>query len=122
MKILTVDGKEDYGEYGNARCPHCGALGRYVYRFTYEDGSKGGAMAGCIKTIARSPLAIEAQRILDKESEYSSKGWSLPSWDIKIKEIIESFKDGKLSLSQAQTFVNDQKKKAADYRKRNRRW
>jgi hypothetical protein len=52
--IVAILDKRDSGEYGNAVCPHCGALGRYVYTFVCEDGRRHGAMSGCIQLFPKS--------------------------------------------------------------------
>jgi hypothetical protein len=46
--IISFTDFIDSGEYGNARCPHCGAEGRYTYIFETTEGTRG-AMAGCVK-------------------------------------------------------------------------
>lgn len=46
-KIIVVEGIEDGGE--GAYCPHCGAEGRWIVRFTLEGGAHAGAMRGCFK-------------------------------------------------------------------------
>lgn len=44
----------DY-DTGGASCPHCGAIGRYVYRFLCADGQEYGAMRGCFGKFPKQP-------------------------------------------------------------------
>ena len=119
-KILYIIGKDDAGEDGAARCPHCGAEGRYTYVFMTEKGTMG-AMAGCIKLFPMHRFARDGQRIYDKLQSYRKTGWKLPSWDIAILETIEAFAKGEISESEAGYRIGDQKQRAINYRKNKRR-
>src|SRR5215468_8520593 len=112
--LYTYDGGPcDDG--ATATCPHCGADGRYVHWFKTEDGETRGAMSGCIKLYPVSPVAREDMRLREKAREYATKGWKLPSWDLKMIEAIESFYAGELSESQAIKDITRQKQAAAQY-------
>jgi len=61
-EILAVTGVRDYGPSdgeGSTACPHCGSRGRYVISFVCADGSRRGAMRGCVNLF---PIARETSR------------------------------------------------------------
>lgn len=93
-RIVRFDGCDDSGEYGNATCPHCGAKGRYVYRFRCEDGVERGAMAGCIQLFPVASIAREHQRIIERQSDRAKRGGKLAGWDEAKLAAIQSFYDG----------------------------
>lgn len=109
--IIRYDGVDDYGEYGAALCPHCGAKGRYIYRFTTEDGGKGGAMAGCIKLFPQSSLARTHKAILDKEKT----GGKLNSWDTKMLAAVDAAASGEMSREAAELVVRTEQQKRASW-------
>jgi len=128
-KIIYFIGLNDYGPcdrgHGSATCPHCGAEGRYVYAFICEDGTTRGAMKGCVQLFPKHLLATESLRILQKEAEYRAKKptpWSLPSWDLKIKEAIERFAKGEIQQWEAEAIVKSEKFRAQQYRKNRHRF
>jgi len=49
IPILRLISVEDGGPDGMARCPHCGAEGRWIYHFRLIDGTTAAAMMGCYK-------------------------------------------------------------------------
>lgn len=98
--IVAFDGMHDTGPADprpNGTCPHCGAEGRYIYWFVLEDGSRHGAMAGCLKLFPQSETAKEHQRILDKQRQ----GKKLNGWDNDNLDAIEGLKVGRLSKDEA---------------------
>ena len=120
LKIIRFFDMSDSGEYGNAVCPHCGALGRYVYRFQLEDGSNHGAMAGCIKKFKVHPIAKVQLKLMDKEKEYQKKGWNLPSWDRNIVEALDKYYANEIDANECQWIINKENQRAADYRNKKR--
>lgn len=117
-RIVYIDHVEDSGEYGNANCPHCGAKGRYVYHFRCEDGSRRGAMAGCLKHFTLTWLAQEHRRILDKQRDGLKRfgpGHKLASWDAEILAVIEDYADGAIGMEDAARRVTDQKARMAQW-------
>lgn len=100
-RIVVMIARTDSGEYGNATCPHCGADGRYVWTFRCDDGTKRGAMAGCIKLFPRSALVDEHQRLLERAADRKAKGWQLASWDQAKLEAIEQVANGKVGEAEA---------------------
>lgn len=122
-KIIIVLGVTDHGPCdggASAICPHCGAEGRYVYVFKCADGSTRGAMKGCLAKFPRHAFAIESARILEKEQDYKKRGWSLPTWDIAIKDAIWAFADGQISESAAIARVRAAQEARQRYRQRRR--
>lgn len=93
-RIIAYDSFYDSGEYGNATCPHCGADGRYVWTFHCADGTKRGAMAGCIKLFKVSPIATEHKKLLERKAEREKTGGKLASWDVAKLEAITGLVDG----------------------------
>lgn len=117
-RIIMFESKTDSGEYGNATCPHCGADGRYVWWFRCEDGTRRGAMAGCIRLFPVSQIAKAHQAIIDKAAKYEKKGWSLPSWDQSKLEAIEAYAAGEITEGDALRTIEDADRKARAYRQR----
>jgi len=107
-KIVYMLSVDDCGplEDGGGNCPHCGAQGRYIYNFITEDGERHGAMKGCLSKFPMHPFAKLHAAILEKERDYSSKGWKLPRWDLQTLEAIEKFGRSEISESQAQMIIN----------------
>jgi hypothetical protein len=99
-KIIRFTGTTDSGDFGNATCPHCGALGRYVIHFLTEKGN-GGAMAGCVKLFPVSQVALEEKRLREKQEDYEKKGWKLNKLDSAALEALEEFYLNKLSEQDA---------------------
>ena len=88
-QIVYIYAVEDHGEDGAATCPHCNAIGRYIVKFQCEDGTTRGAMRGCFQKFPISTLARYHAAIVEKQKEYSAKGWSLNQFDTAMLEIIE---------------------------------
>lgn len=114
-KIVAVVSKSDSGEYGNATCPHCGALGRYVWTFKCDDGTTRGAMAGCIKLFPRSPLADEHMKLVERFKERQAEGKSLASWDEAKLDAIEDAIDGKITEAEALYVVKVQNSRRSQW-------
>lgn len=85
-RVVAVVGFTDAGEYGNASCPHCGALGRYVLHFVCDDGKTRGAMRGCFRLFrkAHGPVARLTEQAFDKAADAKSKGTRIASWWAEI--------------------------------------
>lgn len=92
VEILSL---EDAGEGGAASCPHCGAIGRYVYWFSADDGNHYGAMKGCFKHFPKSKYFERMADILRKEKEAAKKGRKLASWDQDVLNAIRALADNK---------------------------
>ena len=106
-KLVNITNIEDYGEYGAANCPHCGAKGRYIHVARTTTGETVKAMAGCIKLYPTHKLFFkETQRIQKKELEYKEKGWNLPALDQAVLDIIDRFLSKELTEKQATSMVN----------------
>lgn len=98
--IIAVTGRRDSGEYGNASCPHCGALGRYVWTFICSDGTRRGAMSGCIKLFPQmkdtSRIAKLIQEAFDRRAKAEEERKNLASWWREMVEAAEEFGSAKL--------------------------
>ena len=109
-RIITVLAKKDHGPCdggATAVCPHCGADGRYVYTFLCEDGSRRGAMAGCIKLFPRHPLCYKVQGIFDKVAEYSRKHFKPASWDLAVLDAVAALNAGQINVAEWEHRVNN---------------
>lgn len=93
-RIVRFTGTTDSGEFGNARCPHCGAPGRYVTSFICDGGKRGAAMAGCLNLFPVAPIAREEMRLREKLKQREKKGWKLNQADTRALEAIEAFYAG----------------------------
>lgn len=100
--IIAFLGTSDSGEYGNARCPHCNAEGRYVHTFICEDGTRRGAMSGCIQLFPQSrdrysKLAMEAYK---RSKQAKEEGRNLASWWADMVAACESLGDGAIGIDE----------------------
>lgn len=120
-KIVEFLGVKDSGEYGNANCPHCGALGRYVYSFRCDDGKVHGAMAGCIRLFPVSPLAEEHRAIMERRREREETGRTLASWDVAKLEALEAFYAGTGTEADVLGIIQRENARRSDWLRRNRR-
>jgi hypothetical protein len=110
-RIIRFDGKSDAGEYGAATCPHCGADGRYVWSFLCEDGTRRGAMAGCIRLFPVSAVADEHRKIMERQADREKKGRNLASWDVAKLAAIEAFHAGETTEGDALRTIETQNAK-----------
>jgi len=117
-RIVRYLGKRDDGD--GAVCPHCGSGGRYIHSVLLENGTRIGAMAGCIQLFPMAPIAREEMRLRGKEADYAKRDWSLPSWDLRMLAAIERFYTGELTEWQALAIVQDEKRAAQVWREQRR--
>jgi hypothetical protein len=110
-RIIRFDGRSDAGEYGAATCPHCGADGRYVWSFLCEDGTRRGAMAGCIRLFPVSAVADEHRKIMERQADREKKGRNLASWDVAKLAAIEAFHAGETTEGDALRTIETQNAK-----------
>lgn len=112
-KVVAITHFEDSGEYGNARCPHCGAEGRYVYYFRCDDGTERGAMKGCFSKFPQHPFAKIHARIMDKQKDLDRinqerrQDRKLASWDVEQLEAIEAFAAGDMDEIEVDEIIRD---------------
>lgn len=97
--ILAILGKEDHGPSdgaGSARCPHCGAAGRYVWRFLAVDGRKGGAMAGCLKLFpkAHGQVARLTEEAFDRCAKAAFERKTPATWWADITAAVGALESG----------------------------
>lgn len=126
-KITRFLGTSDAGsprDGGGTVCPHCGAEGRYVHSFECEDGSRRGAMSGCIKLFPVHPIAQVDLTLNEKERDLVKrfgKGATLNTWDKQIRGAIDAFYAGTMNEYQAIGIINGARQAAANWRQRRRR-
>jgi hypothetical protein len=97
-RITRFLGTSDAGG-PDAVCPHCGAKGRYVHSFECEDGSRRGAMSGCIQLFPVHPIAQADLVLSGRERELRQRFGptaKLNTWDARIREAIEAVYAGTL--------------------------
>lgn len=119
--ILYVSGCDDAGEYGNASCPHCGAEGRYTYRFVTTDGRHGGAMRGCLSKYPQHPIAPIILAVVDKEREihqHPERGGRLASWDTAMLDAVQAFEAGRIGLDELLASVENAQASKRQWMKR----
>ena len=98
-RIVQIIGTNDAGEDGNARCPHCGAEGRYTIWFKVEDGVTLGAMRGCIKLFPRSAYINLYMAAMEKTRK--------SQWDRDIMEGVEKWGRGEITREQLERGLAD---------------
>lgn len=81
--VLAVVGYADHGPSdgrGSASCPHCGAAGRYVYTLLCADGTRRGAMSGCLRLFPQAPEANLVGEALKRATAAAKRGERLSTW------------------------------------------
>lgn len=92
--ILAVTGCYDGGPCDGgptATCPHCGAGGRYIWSFICADGSRRGAMSGCIQLYPSDRHSRLIQEAFNRRMKAKEEGRSLASWWAAMIEATEAF-------------------------------
>jgi hypothetical protein len=119
-KITMVLAVDDMGA-GGGTCPHCGAIGRHIYRFTCDDGTERGAMRGCFSHFPQHRFAQIAANILSKEGEAARRGRTLASWDRDTLAAIHDFAAGRKQEWEVDAVIRAGNSAKAAY-KRRRGW
>jgi len=84
--IVAILGCQDGGPCTDgeptAHCPHCGAGGRWVWTFLCEDGTRRGAMAGCLQLFPRKEgrEGRLVQEAFKRAADAKEKRTKLASW------------------------------------------
>lgn len=113
VRFLGVD------DAPGSSCPHCGATGRFIYRFQVQNGRELGAMRGCVQLFPVSPIAREHARLIKKSADYTARGWKLNRDDAMALDAIEAFCEGQLDEHSALSAIGSAKQANA-LRARNR--
>ena len=87
-------GVDDTGPESGARCPHCGAEGRYIYHWE-ENGEHRAAMAGCYKVLTGHLKKGDFDEYFQLLSEKQAKGKKLNSWDQSVIRLLKFRESGK---------------------------
>lgn len=108
-RVAVID-VQDFGPSdgeGSTNCPHCGARGRYVYRFVCDDGVVRAAMRGCLQLFrpADGPVAKATERAFEKASAAKRDGRRLASWFAEILEATTALGAGTLSVADHRAIV-----------------
>lgn len=101
--ILAITDVRDGGPCdggATATCPHCGADGRYVFYFVCVDGSRRGAMSGCLKLFPQSasPTARLVSEAFKREREAAVNHSKLASWWAEMIEAARALGRGEGSV------------------------
>jgi hypothetical protein len=104
VEILSLD---DAGEGGAATCPHCGAIGRYIYWFQASDGEMHGAMKGCFKHFPKSKYLARMTELMDKERQFKAKGWKLARWDSDVLAAIRDYAQGQIMQEKLDNIISN---------------
>lgn len=78
---------------GETNCPHCGAMGRYIYEWE-EDGVSHAAMAGCYQKLTKGIQKDEKQRYFEILYEKQAKNKPLNGWDKSVILLLSFKKSG----------------------------
>lgn len=88
--------------HASAHCPHCGSGGRYIHYAITEDGTRIGAMSGCIQLFPQdrkykrwSDLVAEAYK---REREAKEKRSKLAAWWDGMIGASEALWDGEITV------------------------
>lgn len=105
--IVAFIETHDSGEYGNATCPHCGAEGRYVHTFICDDGTRRGAMSGCINLFRVSKdwatkLCMEAFK---RQRDAKDQDRRLATWWQEMIEACGKLGEGTISVEEWRSLV-----------------
>lgn len=71
---------QDTGPESGARCPHCGADGRYIYHWM-ESGKHRAAMAGCYSALTGKIKKDEVVKFLESINLKNSRNKPLNGWE-----------------------------------------
>lgn len=118
--VTRYQGKTDGGpcdDGATAVCPHCGADGRYIHWFECEDGSKRGAMSGCIKLFRFSDIAAADMSLSEKEIEREKNGKGLNAVESRARYAIDQFYAGRWDEPTVMKMIESQKQAAFEYRR-----
>lgn len=100
-RIVAVTDVIDHGScdgQGNGICPHCGAEGRYVYRFICEDGTTRGAMKGCLQLFPKSQISRACETAFSKQKAADAKKGYISRADAEIVATARAFAAGTKTL------------------------
>lgn len=95
-RIVRFLGTDDAGEDRTAKCPHCGAKGRYIHHFITEDGRQRGAMAHCFRQFPIHPFAKIAADLEEKERKVRQSSRALARWDQRVLEALDAYYAGSM--------------------------
>lgn len=88
---MTDAGPSDGGE-APAHCPHCDAGGRYIHHFECEDGTRRGAMSGCIELYPMTPIAALDKKLTDK-----ARTGKLNKLESRVRFALDEFYAGRMN-------------------------
>lgn len=105
--VVEIIALEDAGEGGAGICPHCGAIGRYIYRFRCSDGEVYGAMRGCFAHFPKSKYFQRLAEILKKQQDAQKKERQIASWDRDVMKAIYKYTEGVLTESEVDAVIRN---------------
>jgi len=117
-EVVEILHLEDAGEGGAGTCPHCGAIGRYIYWFETVGGEMHGAMKGCFKHFPKSRYFERMAAILSKEKDFAKKGWKLAGWDQDVLNAIRAYSNNTMTQEQVDDVIRNADRAKNAYMKR----
>ena len=100
-----------------ATCPHCGADGRFIHWFECEDGSKRGAMSGCVKLFRMTDIAAADMALREKLAERKKSGKGLNAVEQRASYAIQQFYAGRWDEATTLNMIKSQREAAAEYQR-----
>lgn len=91
---------------GAASCPHCGAEGRYIYKWEHN-GKVHSAMQGCYKMLTGKLEKGESARYFEILAEKQAKGKTLNGWDKNIIRLQGYLLENKYSKEWIESKINE---------------
>lgn len=90
---ISIDASKPYQfieirDCGETCCPHCGADGRYIYKWA-EYGKERAAMAGCFKALTGHIKMSDVDKYIQRVSEKQAKGKPLNGWDNTVIRMLD---------------------------------
>lgn len=117
-EVVEIKQLYDAGEGGAGTCPHCGAIGRYIYYFLASDGEMYGAMRGCFQRFPKSKYFQRLAEILRKQEQAKRKGRTIASWDQLVLDAIYSLTAGKRTTEAVDEIIRQADNAKRAYRTR----
>jgi hypothetical protein len=104
------------GESMQEHCPHCDARGTVIHSFECDDGSRRGAMSGCIQLFPMSYLCKKHMALTEKADDYAKRDWKLNKSEAAMLDMILNYYAGDVSEEEAESFVRTKSQALAQWR------
>jgi len=88
-------------------CPHCGAEGRYIYKWIDDEGFTRGAMAGCFKILTRGGWVNSFDQEYQKALAKQATGKKINGWDRSVINMVQKYRAEKQNQPHYKTWMID---------------